>query len=253
MNAKLDDIANSFAYLPEPRTSGDKGFAGPLAVGDATDSGHAATLGQVTGGAMNLGTDSGTANNYVVTMQIKPASYTDGMPLYFKPLNTNTGPSVVNVDGLGNVALKNANGEDLKAGDLKAGIYTEFIFDGTAFNAVKMLAGDRDYVDTQRDAAAASASSAATSEANASTSETNAASSEVAAQNWAEYPEDTPVPEGDGTEFSSKHWAKKVEAAVPAGGNIGQSIIKTGLNDYETGWGTLFIENDIIDDFKIFV
>lgn len=56
--------------------------------------------------------------------------------------------------------------------------------------------------------AAGSASAAAASESNAAGSESAAGDSALEAQHWAQYPNDTPVPEGDGSQFSAAHWAE---------------------------------------------
>ncbi|MEQ5768170.1 prophage tail fiber N-terminal domain-containing protein [Halomonas sp. H33-56] len=56
--------------------------------------------------------------------------------------------------------------------------------------------------------AADSASAAAASESNAAGSESAADDSALEAQHWAQYPNDTPVPEGDGSQFSAAHWAE---------------------------------------------
>ncbi|MCO7217603.1 prophage tail fiber N-terminal domain-containing protein [Halomonas sp. OfavH-34-E] len=56
--------------------------------------------------------------------------------------------------------------------------------------------------------AAGSASAAAASELNAAGSESAADDSALEAQHWAQYPNDTPVPEGDGSQFSAAHWAE---------------------------------------------
>ncbi|PTL88874.1 hypothetical protein C6W88_15525 [Halomonas litopenaei] len=56
--------------------------------------------------------------------------------------------------------------------------------------------------------AAGSASAAAASESNAAGSESAADDSALEAQHWAQYPNDTPVPEGDGSQFSAAHWAE---------------------------------------------
>ena len=80
--------------------------------------------------------------------------------------------------------------------------------------------------------AATSATNAATSANNAKTSETNAATSatsatnsmnsastsQTTAYNWATYTVDSPVPEGNGTEYSARHWANK--AALAATGSL---------------------------------
>jgi hypothetical protein len=50
---------------------------------------------------------------------------------------------------------------------------------------------------------------AETAASSAETSANNAATSAATAYHWAEYPEDQPVPEGDGNEYSAYHWAMK--------------------------------------------
>jgi len=79
--------------------------------------------------------------------------------------------------------------------------------------------------------AANSASAAATSETNAAQSESNAAGSETASYNWAEYPEDSPVPEGNGTEFSSHHWANKAEGWAKSLNTPNTEVIATGTTE----------------------
>lgn len=67
---------------------------------------------------------------------------------------------------------------------------------------------------TQANNASTSASNAVTSENNAKSSENNAATSEVNAYDWSEYTVDMPVPSGNGSEYSAKHWASKAAAAA---------------------------------------
>jgi hypothetical protein len=88
------------------------------------------------------GTDTGTANNYVVTFvagQPIPASYAVGMEVSFKALNANTGASVVNVNGLGNVTIRRANGVALSANDIVSGQFVVLRYDGTYFQMVNYL------------------------------------------------------------------------------------------------------------------
>lgn len=146
MNDKLDRIATSFAYLPAPKESGDKGFLTALAIGGATKQDHAVSAGQAVNQSFNTGLDLGTANNYVVTIPITVTVYTDGMEISFKPINNNTGASQINLNGLGNVALKKADGSDLSPGDLAVGSYATFRYNGTEFRSTALLAGDADDV-----------------------------------------------------------------------------------------------------------
>ncbi|MCI1615970.1 MAG: hypothetical protein LKH86_24710, partial [Heyndrickxia oleronia] len=66
---------------------------------------------------------SGTANTYSVTLNPAPTGYTDGMAISIKINVDSTGPSTLNVNGLGAVPLKKSNGNDVT--NLKAnGVYT---------------------------------------------------------------------------------------------------------------------------------
>lgn len=66
---------------------------------------------------------SGTANIYSVTLNPAPTEYTDGMAISVKINVDSTGPSTLNVNGLGAVPLKKSNGNDVT--NLKAnGVYT---------------------------------------------------------------------------------------------------------------------------------
>lgn len=85
-------------------------------------------------------TDSGTANAYIVanTGSLKgPIAYTAGMRVRFKPGNTNTTASTINVNSLGVKNIKTYTGSsDVAAGDLTAGIDVTLVYDGTNFRVV---------------------------------------------------------------------------------------------------------------------
>ena len=153
MNDKLDRIAASFDYLPDPRESGEKGFAGALAVGGATKPEHATTAGQAVNRTFNTGLDSGTANNYEITIPIDITSYTDGLEIWFKPVNNCTGASQVKVNGIGYVPLKKANGQNLSDDDLTTSNYAGFRFNGTELRAIGALPGDADQAALSRQSA----------------------------------------------------------------------------------------------------
>jgi hypothetical protein len=82
------------------------------------------------------GTDTGTANNYILPMTGQYFSYTAGNTLFWVPAHTNTGASTVNVKGLGSVAISGPFGGALIAGSLIAGQLTEMIYNGTFFQIV---------------------------------------------------------------------------------------------------------------------
>lgn len=65
-----------------------------------------------------------------------------------------------------------------------------------------------DHIDSQRQAVDTAAGSAANSASAADGHATDAGDSALEARHWAQYPNDTPVPEGDGSQFSAAHWAE---------------------------------------------
>jgi len=77
-------------------------------------------------------TDSGVANAYVISAvgskKTAPA-YTNGFLAVFRPGNTNTGASTVNVAALGVKAIKTRTGTDVVAGDLSSGTLVTLYYD----------------------------------------------------------------------------------------------------------------------------
>jgi microcystin-dependent protein len=68
---------------------------------------------------------SGAANQINVALSPVPAALTDGMRVFVKVANTVTGATVMNVNGLGNVAVVTSSGSGLPSGAMVAnGIYT---------------------------------------------------------------------------------------------------------------------------------
>ena len=74
--------------------------------------------------------DAGTANTYVVTLTYAPSAYVDGMHVVMRVLNTNTGASTLNVNGLGAKAIKDIDGSAISASTLVANRISEFRYDG---------------------------------------------------------------------------------------------------------------------------
>jgi hypothetical protein len=66
------------------------------------------------------GVDSGTANAYILNFVANFTSYADGIGIYWVPSNSNTGPSTINVNGLGPINLLTQNGSALPAGVINA-------------------------------------------------------------------------------------------------------------------------------------
>lgn len=76
------------------------------------------------------GIDTGLTNAYVFTTPGYPvAAYNDGNNVQFKALNSNSGPSTVNVNGIGVVPLLRFNGNPLVGGDISAGAWYTAIYE----------------------------------------------------------------------------------------------------------------------------
>src|SRR5271156_2729519 len=69
-------------------------------------------------GYNNYAVDTGTANNYVVTLTAAPSAYLPGMTLTMLPSNANTGSSVINVNSLGSVAILHSDATALTGGEI---------------------------------------------------------------------------------------------------------------------------------------
>lgn len=81
--------------------------------------------------------DSGTANTYVLSTiggKTAPPNYYIGMRVRFRAANGNTGPSTVNVAGLGVAQIKQKNGvTDIVQGDISTEYDMHLVYDGTVF------------------------------------------------------------------------------------------------------------------------
>lgn len=64
------------------------------------------------------GVDTGIANAYVLNFSAPFASYVNGIVIYWLPNQTNTGPSTLNVNGLGALPIVDQNGVALTAGQI---------------------------------------------------------------------------------------------------------------------------------------
>lgn len=123
------------------------------------------------------GTDSGAANGYAIDLTQAPAEYVEGLSVTFRPANSNTGPSTLNVNGLGVKAILRWDGNPLQAGDLLASSMADLRYDGLAFRltnpagvvtiaaqtAANAAAQSAQAAENARDAAAQSAQEAASS------------------------------------------------------------------------------------------
>lgn len=226
VNNLLNAIVTSFENFPAPGASipGTKGFGEVFEIVAPTANAHPARQTDVLNNATTYAADSGAANAYVVTLSPAPPGFVAGLEFTFKATNANTGGSTVNLNALGNKAIKHNDGSALSAGDIPAGGMITVKYDGTNFQIASGFSG----------AAEASAAAALVSENNAGTSETNAAAdlvstnadvvstgddvvtcaaSVVLAEEWASNPEDDPIT-GHPGEYSALHWAAKSAASA---------------------------------------
>jgi hypothetical protein len=82
------------------------------------------------------GVDTGGVNAYILNFAAPYTSYVDGTVIYWIPANTNTGPSTINVNGLGVVNLVNQGGSALTAGQIFANQIAVIMYKGGSFYLV---------------------------------------------------------------------------------------------------------------------
>jgi hypothetical protein len=82
---------------------------------------------------INYVTTGGSADLYTATLAYPITAYTEGQRIRVKVHVTNTGASTIDVDGVGSVAVKRPNGDDLEAGDLPVDGVVSLTFQGTEF------------------------------------------------------------------------------------------------------------------------
>ena len=130
-------------------------------------------------GTVNFAVDTGTANSYVTTLDASITTYTDGLQVVFRPLNSNTGTSTLNLNGLGAKSIVLTNSDPIQAGDISAGAIIDVRY-STATGFFHLTPNSAIYAHdagVSADAAAASASSASSSASSASSSASSASSS----------------------------------------------------------------------------
>lgn len=79
------------------------------------------------------GVDTGSANTYLLNFAWPYTSYANGEVIYFIPGNSNSGPSTLNVNGLGVIPITNIDGSPLGANQIQAGQTTQVMYYNGAF------------------------------------------------------------------------------------------------------------------------
>jgi hypothetical protein len=88
---------------------------------------------------VNFCVDSGAVNSLSVALVPALQAYKQGLPLRVVVANTNTGPTTINVNALGNRPVVRSNGAQLESGDIRAGQIALLVDDGTRFQVVNYL------------------------------------------------------------------------------------------------------------------
>lgn len=103
-----------------------------------TSAGNPITVGDNDPRVMNYAVDSVGTDSYAITLTSIPAAYTAGQVITFKAGTANTGPSTLNVNGLGAKSIfKNVNVE-LATGDILANQVVYVEYDGTNFQLMSI-------------------------------------------------------------------------------------------------------------------
>jgi hypothetical protein len=77
--------------------------------------------------------DGGANDSYSISLPNAPTSITSGFQAYFKVNTANTGACTLNINGLGAIAIKTREGNDLRTGMILADSVNAVVYDGTNF------------------------------------------------------------------------------------------------------------------------
>jgi hypothetical protein len=106
----------------------------------------------VQSGKLNSADDtSGTAN--IVNLSLTPAlaSYNKGLVVVAKIANANTGPTTLNVNGVGATAVLRPDGTPLLPSDLSAGSMAFFVYNGTNWQLIGLYGNPRPRLTANKD------------------------------------------------------------------------------------------------------
>lgn len=93
-----------------------------------------------------VGSTGGTSTAYTATLTPAIATYTAGLRINLRISNaTNTGPSTLNVNGLGVKTIQLNDGSHIKAGDLANGNIVHLVYDGTNFKLLNPASSTKYY------------------------------------------------------------------------------------------------------------
>jgi len=109
-----------------------------------------------TGSGLNYATDTGVANAYAVSLNPAPDAYSEGLTVWLKPANSNTGESTINVNSLVAIEIRRHGLAVLQEGDILANYFVQLKYSGGYFQIVSM-SGRADLAADRAEAAATSA------------------------------------------------------------------------------------------------
>lgn len=120
-------------FIDENPAAGIAGTVVTAAVMTALNHHHHRGLDQDGDGALPYAADAGAADAYVIALSPALTAYIEGMPVFFKAANANTGASTLDVNGLGAIAVKRSVSAELVEGDILAGQICCVVYDGVNF------------------------------------------------------------------------------------------------------------------------
>ncbi|WP_315734152.1 hypothetical protein [Bradyrhizobium sp. SZCCHNR1093] len=121
------------------RINGALAAGGPVVTEDNSDQMFAnAMMYLIQRGQTNYGDDTGTANNLVVNLSPQPKELKKGQIVVATVKFTNSGPTVLNLNGLGNKAVVRSDGSALQFADIIGGSMQAFGWDGNRWQLLWM-------------------------------------------------------------------------------------------------------------------
>ena len=94
------------------------------------DNGDLRQLGKaIQSGQLNYEIDTGLSNFYTCNLSPNPGVYFGGLTVVLKVANSNTGPAVLSVNGIGNAPIVRTDGSDVLPDDILAGALSCFVYD----------------------------------------------------------------------------------------------------------------------------
>jgi hypothetical protein len=77
--------------------------------------------------------DGGSTDDYAISLDPAPSEYAEGLTIAFKANTANTGTATLDVNSLGQVAIKKNTDKALESGDIEADSVVIVVYDGTNF------------------------------------------------------------------------------------------------------------------------